>query len=200
MKLVDVLITMRQSVLQILDETKDTQGSHFGWDRTRSNASTKLRVQTLLQQSIDAARPFAIHLVTRHSFCGLTSHPPNDYMMQGTHVDLVKFQDDRFEWTGAQLFQGSRASMCPCSPTARTTAHHQIDDLIIEKGRSTRRHHLLIDALEWIAVARKSASDRATRSSIREPLLRAVISLNDGILPQSVEDYIAASDIGTENR
>ena len=200
MKLVDLLISTRQSVLQLLKETKDSNGSLLGWDRTRSNSSTKYRLETLLQESIEAARPFGIHLVTRHSPCGASSHPKGDYLMESAHIEQLKYQDDRFEWTGAQHFQGSRATVCPCSPTSRARDHHQIDDFIIEKGRATRRHRLFVDALERIAQARDDSYDRSSRSSIRESLLRTVLSLNDGILPQSVDEYILASDIGEEVR
>ena len=43
-------------------------------------------------------------------------------------------------------------------------------------------------------------AERATRSAIREDLLHAVLVLNDGILPQSVDEYIVASETSPEVR
>jgi len=197
MKLIDLLISARQGVLQLLDDTRSSSGSLFGWDRTRPNVGTKSRIDTLVLQHIEAARAFGIHLVTRHSPCGAVSHRSQDYWMESAELDVKTYQDDRFDWTGIQLYQGSRACTCPCSPQARPKAHHVIDEFVVQKGRATRRHVLFAEALERIRAAGEASTDRSARSTLREGLLRAVLTLNDGILPQSVDDYIAASDIGS---
>ncbi|WP_436307873.1 hypothetical protein [Variovorax sp. LjRoot290] len=54
-----------------------------------------------------------------------------------------------------------------------------------------------MDALQHIQEAVDRSVDRVPRSAIRESLLRAVIELNEGILPQGIDEYIAASDAGT---
>lgn len=107
------------------------------------------------------------------------------------------YGDEAFEWVHAQLYQGPRMSKCPCTPSAGTGNHSVIDEFVIRKAGATRRHRLFVDALQHIQEAVDRSVDRVPRSAIRESLLRAVIELNEGILPQGIDEYIAASDAGT---
>ncbi|MER9586483.1 hypothetical protein [Mesorhizobium sp. M0276] len=47
-----------------------------------------------------------------------------------------------------------------------------------------------------VSTAIQYAGDKHPRSGIREHLLQAIVTLNDAILPQTVDAYIASQETG----
>ena len=189
MHLVDLLIKVRGEVLDIIYGVHNANGA-LSWDNTTPNSTTRLRLDELLRQSLTAAQAFGIYRVTRHCSC---EHPEHDgpLLESGPH-GIGEFKDRRFKWTGHQLYQGDRTAPCPCTLTGKPTKHWVIDELVIRCQGATTQHDMLVEALADVQQAVDRSGEKKTRSAIREHLLRAVMSLNDGILPQTVDDYIAS--------
>ena len=70
------------------------------------------------------------------------------------------------------------------------TEHHVIDDVIYRKGSNLELCESLESILIDIYTAIECAADKKTRSAIRENLLKAVIKINDQLLPEPMESYI----------
>ena len=188
MKIIDLLIEMRSDLLSIIRGVENAN-VFFTWDTTAPNSTTRLRLNRFLEKYLLAAENFGVYYVTRHTSCPRSEHK-DEIIEKGRH-GVQKFRDEMFKWPGYQLYQGDRVSICPCKPGSKPSKHHVIDELIVRKHGATKRHDRLIDALSDIQDAANNAGDNRPRSAIREYLLRAVISLNEGILPQGVDEYIA---------
>jgi hypothetical protein len=188
MPLFQLLVDLRYRVLHAIRGAKNANGA-LCWDTTTPNSTTHARLQDLLEQTLSAAERVGIYRVTRHS-CGAIEH--NGYVIeQGPH-GIREFDDGAFNWSSHLLYQGDRTSPCPCTPGAKPTKHSVIDELVVRRQGATAQHERLVNALWDIQQAIDRAGTKKTRSAIREHLLRAVMNLNDGILPQSVDDYIAS--------
>ena len=188
MKLIDLLIEMRRDLLSIVRGVENANG-YFTWDTTTPNSTTRFRLFNLLQKHLLTAEKFGVYCVTRHCSCPRSEH--TDYIIEKARHGVREFKDEAFKWPGAQLYQGERVSVCPCKLGEKPSNHHVIDDLVIRKHGTTKRHDRLVDALSDLQDAADNARDNKPRSAIREYLLRAIISLNEGILPQGVDEYIA---------
>lgn len=188
MKLIDPLFEVRRDLLSIVRGVKHANG-HFTWDTTTPNPTTRFQLCNLPQNYLLAAEKFGIYCVTCHCSCPRSEH--TDYIIEKAGHSVHHFNDEAFEWPGTQLYQGDRVSVCPCKLGEKPSNHYVIDELIIREHGATKRHDRLVDALSDIQDAADNARDNKPRSAIREYLLRAIISLNEGILPQGVDEYIA---------
>lgn len=194
MKLVDLLIKLRRDLLVIVRGVENANG-YFTWDTTTPNATTRFRLYNLVQKHLLAAEKFGVYSVTRHCSCPRSEHA--EYIIEKARHGVRHFNDEAFKWPGTQLYQGDRVSVCPCKLGEKPSNHYVIDELIIRKHGATKRHDRLVDALSDIQDAADNARDNKPRSAIREYLLRAIISLNEGILPQGVDEYIASRAVAS---
>lgn len=88
------------------------------------------------------------------------------------------------------MYQGDRVCVCPCSNENEPTKHWVIDDVVYDKGADQYLCKNLEHILSDINEAVNSSGDKMPRSAIREYLLRAVLRINDQILPESMDKYI----------
>ena len=94
------------------------------------------------------------------------------------------------------MFQGSRSEACPCSANREPISHHVIDDIVYDPQCEQSICRKIEDILVDVSSAIDAADDKRPRSAIREYLLRAVIRLNDAILPIKVDEYIVQRQAG----
>ena len=189
MKIIDLLIEIRLDLLRIIRGVENANSS-LAWDTTTNNYITRATLRSLFDKRLLDAERFGVYSITKHCSCDRLQH--TDYVVENGSHGIRTYQDKNFYWSMIQLYQGERTSTCPCVPNSKPTKHWVIDELVVRKNSMTKRHARLLDALSDIHGAIENAGDKKTRSAIREYLLRAVISLNDGILPQSVDEYIAS--------
>lgn len=197
MKIINLLIEVRQEILGILGAIEDASDG-MGWDTTRSNSSARGDLQRLLKKHLPLAEKFGIYVVTRHCSCPSPIH--NDHVISKGRHGIRNRNNQNFIWTGEQLFQGDRHSVCPCTSSAKPTKHWVIDEMVIRLHGATKRHHVFVNAIGDVNQAIENAGDNKPRSAIREYLLRAVLKLNDGILPQSVSEYIVSRSTQNEGQ
>ena len=187
------LVALRRDILGAMGRINDA-GDSLWWDDTTPNSTTRTRLSTLLEKALGDGAAFGIFVVTRHTDCGRRSHrraaDEHEYVWADRYGLNVKWRDDRFVWEGDQLFQGLRYSDCPCSPPGEPIHHHVIDDFIYSPSADPTFYRTVTTVLCDLASAIEEAGDKKPRSGIREYLLRAVLRLNDAILPVSVERHI----------
>lgn len=189
MKIINLLVSLRREILEIVGAVEDANGG-MGWDTTRPNSSTRIALKCVLEKHLQLGEKFGVYVVTRHSSC---PNPAHKYgVVSRGHHGIKNSSDQTFIWTGEQLFQGDRYSICACSSSAKPTTHWVIDEIVVRKRGATKRHRIFANAIGDVQQAIDNAADNKPRSAIREYLLRAVLQLNDGILPQTVDDYIAS--------
>lgn len=191
----DYFVSLRQ---ELLTATTGIQNAGFSlyWDNTTPNSSTRRQLSAVLQRHISEARKFGLLVLTRHTDCGRRGHNKKadqfGYLTSNAYGMDIPYRDPRFEW-GDQLFQGSRCEPCPCSSNAELVEHHVIDDVVFfEKEANLPTCEIIYSVLSDLQSAIDAAGDKQPRSGIREYLLRAIIQLNDAVLPATVDEQIKA--------
>lgn len=191
----DYLVALRRDVLTAVSGISNAD-SYLWWDNTMPNSSTRFRLKQILQDAVRDASTFGVFVVTRHTHCGRRSHDKTSdahgYIWTDPYGLNVKWKDRRFVWKGDQLFQGTRYEPCPCSKRGEPLDHHVIDDFIYSPATDASLYRAISGALSDIQSAIEEAGDKKPRSGIREYLLRAILQLNDAIMPVSVDAHIEA--------
>lgn len=176
--------------------------SFLWWDNTTPNSTTRLRLQSILRGAIRDGAVFGVYVVTRHIDCERRSHrkasDAHGYVWSDPYGFDVQWEDNRFVWDGDQLFQGTRYETCPCSNNDQPVRHHVIDDVIYASDGNINQCRLIGRVLSDVQSAIDAAGDHQPRSGIREYLLRAILRLNDSIMPETVDEHIKAR-IDTSN-
>lgn len=187
MKIIDFLVQLRRELLEVMGLVVNAH-SGWRWGKEQTNLETKLKLKEILDKSINSAERYEVYLVTRHLSCPNPIHS-DEVISKGRH-GVKKYKDENFVWTGVQFDYGKRVLKCPCIRKSKPIMHSVVDELVVRRTRFSRRHQSFIQALEWVDEAINLATDNRPRSSIREALLLSILELNDGILPQTVDQYI----------
>lgn len=190
MTLKNYCIDLRKELIGLISGIDDASHS-FHWDNTTPNYVTKRKLKNVLQNYIARASDFGIFLITRHA-CSNKEHDKIEdyYLVENDYGHVITYQDPNFLWDGSQLWQGPQMSPCPCSPNKPVNEHYIIQDIIFAKDSNLDAGNKMFSILSDVHEAIMQSGDKQSRSGIREYLLRAVIRLNDLILPSPVDDYI----------
>ena len=189
----DFFVALRKEILGTITGIQNA-GSDLHWDNTTPNYVTKGRLKEIRDAGVREAAAFGVYVVTRHSACGRNGH--REYLMTDSYGLGVTYHDERYFWGGGQMFQGSRSEACPCSAEREPVSHYVIDDIIYDPQCERSICCKIEDILVDVNSAIDAADDKRPRSAIREYLLRAVIRLNDAILPIKVDEYITQRQAG----
>ncbi|KAA3509682.1 hypothetical protein CPJ18_07235 [Agrobacterium rosae] len=184
----EYLVGLRRDLLGQIGLIKSSKYL-FSWDDTISNYTTRRALIDILERYINAGADLGLLVVTRHSTCPNKRHP--DYPTSNKYGYDIPYRSDEFIWEGNQLYQGKRICICPCSVRNAPSENWVIDDFVFKRDADLIFCRQLSSALIDVHCAIESSGDKKTRSGIREYLLRAILTLNDAILPQTVEEYIS---------
>lgn len=184
----EYLVSLRKELMSQIGVIADTRHSLW-WDDTISNYSTRRSLSDVLERYTNAAADHGILVVTRHCDCPNKRHP--EYPTSNRYGYPIPYRSDDFVWEGHQLYQGKRLCTCPCSARNTPSDHHVIDDFVFKRGTDLIFCRQLSNVLSDIQSAIESSANKKPRSGIREYLLRALLTLNDAILPQTVDEYIS---------
>ncbi len=187
-------ISLRQELIVLVTGIHDA-GFSLYWDNTTPNYVTKRKLQQVYDRYLKQAADFGLYLVTRHADCSYKNHNAktdgeSDYVMSDEYGLNVSYKDPQYIWDGDQMYQGTMTCTCPCSPNKEAKAHHIIQDIIYSKDTDLTKARNIYSILSDIYYAIEQSGDKQSRSGIREYLLRAILQLNDMILPIPVEDHI----------
>ncbi len=126
--------------------------------------------------------------------CPVRDHNP-PYPLSETHGMKLKYRDPQsdYQWSGEILFYGEKICICPCRKNNLPTEHLVIEDLIYKKTANVAECTDLISILKDLQWAIDAAGDRKPRSAIREQLLKAILKINDKLLPKPMAQYLESS-------
>ena len=193
----DYFVGLRQELLTATTGIQDA-GFSLYWDDTTPNYVTRRRLREILDRRTQQAATFGVFVVTRHTDCGRRGHyknaDENGYLTTDLYGMDIRYRDERFVWEGDQFYQGSRLEPCPCTKRTEPVEHHDIDDVVYEKGRDLKHCKVIYNVLSDLESAIRAGGDKHPRSGIREYLLRAIMQLNDAILPVGVDEHIKAQN------
>ena len=173
--------------------------SYSDWIHTRCNKDTQRSLILLLDKYVREAKKFNVYLVTAYM-----EEPAYRKNLDGIVIkdgEPVVQGDPDYTW-GAELYFGTLGSRRPYLFEDNLSVNDLLrykfsekqknslvrESLIFKKDSQTSE---MINAiLDDIAKAVSRAYEKQPRSGIREYLLRALIRVNDNILPFTVEEYI----------
>lgn len=188
MKTIEFYLALRDEILKSISGVENSNG-YYSWDDTSPNWLTKSRLDSLLEKYILLAKNLGVYVVTRYAECGNKKH--EGYPTTNRYGLSIPYQDESFVWAGEQLDQGYRLSTCPCSSQNQPHKNWIIDDIIYDRKFNEKDCENIALIIQDIKMAVEKSGEKKVRSGIREHLLRAVLRINDAILPKSVDDYIA---------
>lgn len=179
---------LRSELLEIVTGVENSGDSLF-WDNTTSNWQTKQRLENLYIKSLADSKLFGLLVVTRHSDCENLKH--QNYPVSNTYGLQIEYHGSGYIWNGGQFHQGMRRCTCPCSKKNKETEHWVIDDIIYEEKADIKSCERLEAILSDLYASINCAGEKKPRSGIREYLLRAVLRINDELLPEPIDAYLA---------
>ena len=179
---------LRAEILEVVTGVENSSGSCFFWDDTTPNWATKNKLEKLYKKCLAGATKYGLYVVTRHCDCPNPKH--TEYPVSNNNSLKVKYRDGNYIWNGGQMYQGPRLCVCLCSTENNSTNHHVIDDVIYSKNANQELCSKLKEVLSDINESIAYAGAKKSRSAIRENLLRAVLRINDQLLPEPMDLYI----------
>ena len=159
----------------------------YFWDNTPANSATKRELSAQFAKDVIDAEAQGVLVVTRHVDCPNKNHI--EYCVSISKFGK-KYPSQKYVWSNWQLYQGERLCKCPCSESNKVSQHTVIDDFFFSVDCDKRVSQAIASYLIDLGRAIDYCEGKRPRSGIREVLLRALIQVNDAILPESVEDYI----------
>ena len=181
---------LRTEILAIVTGVENS-GQNLFWDYTTPNRFTKYRLKELHAKHLAKASAFGLLVVTRHCDCENPAHDHDNYPVSNAYGRHIRYRESGYIWNGGQFYQGSRKCVCPCSSKNEETEHWVIDDVIYDANSNieacTKLEAILTDIYDSI----NCAGDKTPRSAIREHLLRAILRINDELLPEPIDTYIS---------
>jgi hypothetical protein len=188
------LTELRSELLEAMSGAKDSENYYL--DESNPSWLNEMRLKKLLEKYLSLAESFGGYLVTRHAECPNPSHygyyASNSYGLD-IKYDSLKPLDEQlgYKWTGHQFFIGNRECICPCSPDNTSSDHRVFDEFIFSLEADEVTSNSLPSILMDILIAVNKSGHGKARSGAREHLLRAVLKINDLLLPLTVDEYIS---------
>jgi len=182
--------SLRADLIELITDVENAES--LGWDYTASNFSTKLDLQRIQSKYLKRARKFGIYIVTRHADCPNKNHSDDVYATSSDTGLEIPYPYENYLWTDHQLYQGHRYCICPCSPKNKESKHWVIEDVIYDEQVSTSiDRDSLVEIIMDIAEAVENSGNKKPRSGIRELLLRAILRINDQLLPIPMDQFVS---------
>ena len=193
MNTLEYYANLRSEIIEVLSGVKNAN-CNIGWDNTTPNFLIRRALREIHNKYLKLATDnFGIYVVTRHSDCNQKNHYKIDdgYPTSNNYGLDIKYINSKYIWTGIQIYQGDRICICPCTNNNTKSNHWVIDELVYDpEVRPDIKKEIIADILEDIYIAQECSGDKQPRASIREYLLRAIIKINDQILPIPVDEFI----------
>jgi len=186
MKIEKYYISLRSELLSTITGIKNS-GFSLYWDNTTPNHTTRRKILSIYKKYLELASEYGLYMVTRHCECEKQKH--DDYIISNEYGLDITYQDHRYVWEG-QMFQGTKTCKCPCSQSNSYSDCYIIEDIIYDKNKCFSTCNKIYLILSDIYKATEKSKDNKPRSAVREYLLRAILQLNDEIMPYSVDEYI----------
>ena len=191
MEVKKVYILLRSEIIKTIKGVENSK-SYLYWDNTIPNYVTKSSLQKMYSKYLAEFSNYGFFIINRHCDCDNKKHyevNKDGYVMEKINENHLEYHDKNYIWR-SPIDQFKTISACPCSENNKKTEHYIVQDIIFDPRFEIKRCEQIETIVTDIYAAIKSSEDNKPRSSIREYLLRAVINLNDYILPKPVQEYI----------
>lgn len=190
MNLFSTLVDARQQLLNVLQDIEEAENS-FEWYNAATNDDFRNSLTQIKNEFQKSAMNYGVYVVTRHCDCPNDDHQ-NFPTTNNFELDLPYPYDCKdFTFRHGQIFQGERMCVCPCDEKKEYSRHNVIDDVLYKKDSDIELCEFIERVLCDLSDAVESCGYKKSRSRVKERLLEIVLYINDQILPQSVDDYIA---------
>ena len=186
MKIRDLRIKLRQELIQIIGGIEDAKSWEL-YDATKSNSEIRHELKALFREYAKHAENYGIHLLEWHEPCARKSHTQR-LLFKGRK--RINPETTKYKSTDYYIFSKDINRICPCAPENGVDKSYVVAQLYA-RGELTPIGRSLAQVLFYMGEAIDRAEDKKPRSGIRENLLLAVLKLNDEIMPQAVDEYIA---------
>jgi hypothetical protein len=185
------LSSLRTELLKSISDIKDARSwsKWNGGGYTTDNSITKKKLNKIFEQYSDRGRAYGVYIGKRHVNCDNPKHEDYVYGYEIIGNGSNIYEDQQF-LLGDPIYQGELECICPCSTENRTSKHSVIIDILFDKKQDTFPSATIRKLFEEIYTAITYSEDKQRRSAAREYLLRAVLIINDLILPVPMDKYI----------
>ena len=184
----EYLVFIRSEIIKIITGVENSTG--LGWDDASPNWSTKSRLISLKSKYLLRSKKYGVEVVTRVNHCDNPEHyniydgfftvdGKDFYLVYPSERHVMIYIDNEY-----------KCFKCPCSKNNEYKRNKVQFFLIYNKENNEFLCSSLGDIFMDIQFAIDAAEDNKVRSGIREYLLRALLKINDLILPESVDSYI----------
>lgn len=185
---IQYLASLREKLLQIASGVEDArQWSKFILDsETTPNAEIRRKLTKVVELYIAECKALGVYVVREHSKC---DNPDHGYLVM--EDGPYNFYDDRAFEKSWPIGEATINCICPCSAKNKTSKHEVIYSMFYDKEYDRFTCDSIRSILEDLISAYKHAEDKRPRSAIREYLFRAVLKINDLILPVPMDEYVS---------
>lgn len=197
MDLKEFYVNLRRDLLTIISGVKDAKQG-WGWDNTTPNYTTQRKLQRLFNHSCLQIAAFGFYVIKRHAGCDNPNHNKlgfsqytdcDDYIIEMPDGSLGQYKDPKYIY-GGQFDNLDAESRCPCSKKMQAPPHYYMLEAIYDSDKDQETFDRMFDILDDVYWAIRQSKDGRPRSGIREYLLRAVLKINDELLPAPMHEYI----------
>jgi hypothetical protein len=191
MSILEFYVKLRREIIAVICGVEDSHNYLF-WDNTTPNYTTKSNLSIIYDRYIKHSEAFGVYMIDRHCDCGSPSHNEigsDGYVMDYILDPNIKFGDSRFIWENT-FDKGDIESICPCAKSNLSSKHRVLQQVCFDAEADQSICKTIDGIFDDLYQAIRNAGDKQPRSAIREYLLRAVIKINDAILPCTMDEYI----------
>lgn len=198
-------VWLRGEILSLVDGVRDAP--RMLWRDRSPNYVTLHAIQNLEDRSRARLTDLGMVRVIEHAPCGAPEHEERagSSLITGKpgfwRVSVPGHQSETIEIKGGVLYLDGQTMEhaedwrecqlklpCPCRPQR---VDHSVAVRNAWPAEAGSRMKVFSECLDMLHEARLRAESGRRRSGVRERLLRAVIALNDAIVPIAVEEHIS---------
>ena len=189
--LFNLLVGLRTQLLTILGGVKNSSG--FNWDTTKNNLVIRSEVEKVLKQHLKGFERVGVYVFERYSDCGRAScaslSGADGYFWKSVEGKVIPYPNNKLVFYEV-LESYELTYKCPCFTNNRKKKGNIIKEVVLGRAGDVATTQLLGDVVSGLYAAVLIAKSNKPRSAIREKLLLTILTINDLILPMTVDDYI----------
>lgn len=196
-------VNLREDILAILREVQDAEPSG-GRDYSKPNSSIRHNLEKIFERYSELASRYGFYRIEAHSYCDNvnSTHAGSAGSLYVGKINgrRIFIKEDRYAYyddcldavyrLGGDFGYEPQSCKCPCSENAEPTKHNIVEGVLFDIKSDQPVCRSILSILESVYSSVLSADNRRPRSAIREDLLRAILKINDQLLPLPMEELI----------
>ncbi|CAA6606111.1 hypothetical protein MTBLM1_80027 [Rhodospirillaceae bacterium LM-1] len=185
----DIIVSLRSELIEMNGLINNSEQFQWYRDDSKTNFSINFDIWRLLYKYSKVAGDFGFRVFIRHHSCGNKNH--YDY----PHTDLtgtnIPFDPHKKSYDIYMSYEHKIKFKCPCSENNDYSAHNFFVLAQIENNELSEQDCRIFATLfSGLFNAIELSDTKRPRAAVREQILLLIMSLNDMILPQTVDEYI----------